>query len=534
MILPAITFLPLLGAVVVLLLKAEERVVRAAALLFALATFLLSLVLPFGFVPGDGYQFTFGQDLEWLPFLGAKFSMAVDGISLYLVMLTTFITPIAILGAWNYIKDRQREFYIAMLIMETGMIGVFTSTDLFLFYVFFEAGLIPMYLIIGIWGGRERRYATFKFVLYTLAGSLLMFVAILYLYFQMEGAGLTPTFSIPTLTTRLTEGGPGGGPLLSATEQWWLFAAFALAFAIKVPVFPLHTWLPNAHVEAPTPGSVLLAAVLLKMGGYGFLRLAIPFFPDAAIAFAPLIIVLAIVSIIYGALRALAQDDMKKLIAYSSVSHLGFCMLGFFVFTVEGMTGGLYQMVNHGITSGALFLLAGIFYERRHTRLIHRYGGIASRVPVLTTIFVLITLGAIGLPLTNGFVGEFLVLVGSFKAHWVYGLLAGTGIILGAIYMLYLVLRVFFGPLEHKENESLPDASPREKLVLIPLVAMVFVMGIFPTFFTSAMEPDVRKILTKVNAEVEPAGPDRGSRMAVDPAPRPAGAAAAGAQLMQE
>lgn len=491
MLLTAITFLPLIGALPLLVVRDREaKEVKVWAFIVAFVTFLVSLPLWFNFDPnGPLYQFV--EKHEWINIRGLKvdFNLGVDGISALLILLTTFITPIALLGSWNYIQKRQKEFYIAMLALETAMIGVFAATDLFLFYVFFEASLIPMYLIIGIWGGENKLYATTKFVIYTVFGSLLMFVAILFVYFKTGGA----SFAITELTEQLAKLRETGA--LTRAQEFWCFWAFALAFAIKVPLFPLHTWLPDAHVEAPTPGSVILAAVLLKMGGYGFVRLIIPFFPVASAKYATFFLLLCVIGIIYGSLMAFAQRDIKKLIAYSSVAHLGTCMLGIFSFQVVGVQGGVLQMINHGISTGALFILVGMLYERAHTRTIEFFGGLGKSVPVYTVCFVIITLSSIGLPLTNGFVGEFTCILGAFQRNPWWAVFAGLGVILGAVYMLYLVLRVFFGPLMRESNRTMPDLNGRELAVLLPLIVMVFVLGVAPTPFFKRMDPAVNEML---------------------------------------
>ncbi|GMV81631.1 MAG: NADH:ubiquinone oxidoreductase subunit M [Planctomycetota bacterium] len=491
MLLTALILLPLLGAIPLLIVRDNNaREIKVWAIMISVLTFLISLPLYFNYDP-DGELFQFVELYRWFSLQGlrARFSLGVDGISALLIVLTTFIMPIALLGSWNYIKDRQKEFYLCMLVLETAMIGVFAAQDLFLFFVFFEASLIPMYLLIGIWGGDNCIYATTKFVLYTVFGSLLMFVAILFVYHESGAAH----FGIMHLTEQLAQLRETGE--LSRAEEFWCFWAFALAFAIKLPLWPLHTWLPDAHVEAPTPGSVVLAAVLLKMGGYGFLRLVVPFFPMASEAYAPLLMVLCIVGIIYGSLMAFTQKDMKKLIAYSSVAHLGTCMLGIFSFTVVGVQGGAYQMLNHGISTGALFLLVGMLYERTHTRMIDYYGGIAKIVPVFTVCFVLVTLSSIGLPLTNGFVGEFTCLMGAFQRNPWFGVFGGLGVVLGAVYMLYLVKRVFFGKVIRQSNEHLADIGGREMALILPLLAMIFVMGIAPNPFFRRMQPAVEEYL---------------------------------------
>src|SRR5262249_53829812 len=366
--------------------------------------------------------------------------VGIDGISLFLVLLTTFLTPLAILSSWNSIDHRVKEYFVFMLVLETGMLGVFVALDLFLFYVFWEAMLVPMYFLIGVWGGQKRIYAAIKFFLYTMAGSVLMLVAIITLYFLNGGV----SFDFPTILSGLQS----GRVALNASQQYWLFLAFFIAFAIKVPLFPFHTWLPDAHVEAPTAGSVILAGVLLKMGTYGIVRFCLPLFPEAALEMAPLISMLAIVGIIYGALVAMVQPDLKKLVAYSSVSHLGFVVLGIFAFNAQGMEGAIYQMLNHGISTGALFLLVGMIYDRRHTRLIEDFGGLATPLPLFSTFFMIVTLSSIGLPLLNGFVGEFLILLGAFTANVLRGVLAATGIIVSSVYMLWMYQRVVFGDMK--------------------------------------------------------------------------------------
>ncbi|RJP81747.1 MAG: NADH-quinone oxidoreductase subunit M [Candidatus Zixiibacteriota bacterium] len=481
-----IIFLPLIGAGIILLLpKDNPRLIRTVALAAALADFLLCLPLYAGFDATTAAP-QFEQRFAWIASLGASYHVGIDGISFWLVLLTTFLGPLCLLGSWG-IQKRVKEYHFSFLFLQTGMLGVFCSLDLVLFYVFWEVMLVPMYLLIGVWGGSNRIYAAVKFFLYTMVGSLLMLVAIIWIYLHSAdpATGLR-TFDLLAIYQ-------SAKPAFQA--QMWLFAAFALAFAIKVPMFPFHTWLPDAHVEAPTAGSVILAGVLLKMGTYGFLRFAMPLFPDAAQAFVPVISVLAIIGIIYGALVSMVQPDMKKLVAYSSVSHLGFVMLGLFALNAQGVSGGIYQMLNHGVSTGALFFLVGVIYDRRHTRRIADFGGLAKVMPIYTTVFLIVALSSLGLPGLNGFVGEFLILLGAWRANPVYAIFAATGVILAAVYLLWMISRVFYGKVDKEENEKLPDLTLREKLTLYPLVVMIFVMGIFPQFFLSKMETSVRVFL---------------------------------------
>jgi NADH-quinone oxidoreductase subunit M len=426
------------------------------------------------------------QRVPWIPSLGVDYFLGVDGISIYLVLLASLLGPLVVLSAWRAVGEKVREFHFLLLLLQTGILGAFLSLDLFLFYIFWELMLIPMYLLIGVWGGPRRVYAAIKFVLYTIAGSLLMLVAIVYLYLTYHAQTGTYTFDLLQLY----------GTELTGTQQGLLFAAFALAFSIKVPVFPLHTWLPDAHVEAPTAGSVILAGVLLKLGTYGFLRFALPLFPGAARAAQPLFLVLAVIGIVYGALVAMVQTDIKKLVAYSSVSHLGYCLLGLFAFNVSGFSGSLFQMINHGLSTGALFLLVGMVYERRHTREIADFGGLTQAVPWFATAFVVVTLSSIGLPGLNGFVGEFLVLVGAFGANRLAAAGATTGVVLGAVYLLWLVRRFLFGPLVHEENRKMPDLNPREITILLPIVLLIVYLGVHPGPFLRRMEPSLRTALS--------------------------------------
>jgi len=491
MLLTAIIFLPTLGAVALFLLdRRDEGRLRQVALAVAVTTFLVSCLLWIIFDRvKPGMQFV--EQRAWIPVSGISYHLGVDGISLLLVLLTTFLTPLCLLSAWSQITARVKEFLISMLLLETGMVGVFCALDLFLFFVFWEAMLVPMYFIIGVWGGPRRVYAAVKFILYTMAGSALMLLAILALYyFQGQKTGVY-TFDYPTIVAMGLE--PG--------RQGWLFLAFALAFAIKVPMFPFHTWLPDAHVEAPTAGSVILAGVLLKMGTYGFLRFCLPLFPDASVAFAPLIFVLAIIGILYGAWVSTVQPDMKKLVAYSSVSHLGFVMLGLFAFNAQGIEGGILQMVNHGLSTGALFLLVGMIYERRHSRLIADFGGIWAVAPVFSAIFLLVTLSSIGLPGLNGFVGEFLILVGAFQVSRPFAALATAGIIFAAVYMLWMYQRVVFGEVRHEEVRRLTDLSLREVVTLVPILILVVWIGVYPKPFTAVTETAVAELITVVKAK---------------------------------
>jgi NADH-quinone oxidoreductase subunit M len=482
-------FLPVVGAVAIALTRrGSETLQKVLGLAFSTAGFALSLLLVRGFQDVATMQFV--ERAPWIPTWGISYHVGVDGLSLWLVILTTFLTPLALLGSWSSIENRVREFVVFMLLLEAGMVGVFVALDLFLFYVFWEAMLIPMYFLIGIWGHERRIYAAVKFFLYTFGGSVLMLVAFLVLY-KTAGVG---SFDLAALVAVPVD------PAL----QVWLFLACAVAFAIKVPMFPFHTWLPDAHVEAPTAGSVILAGVLLKMGGYGFLRIAFPLFPEAALRFAPLIGVLAVVGIIYGALVAMVQPDLKKLVAYSSVAHLGFVMLGIAAFTTTGLVGSVYQMLNHGISTGALFFLVGMLYDRRHTRLISDFGGLKAVVPWYFAMFLMISLSSIAVPGFNGFVGEFLILVGSWRFSPAMVVIASLGVILAAGYILWMVKRVFYGEVTNPKNEKLPDLSLREATILVPLVALAVFMGVASPLFTKRIEPAADALVLHVQERTRP------------------------------
>jgi NADH-quinone oxidoreductase subunit M len=483
------TFLPVLGVLLLLFIPKDSKgMLRNVAFATTVLTFLVSLPIMFGFQSNAEFQFV--EDVPWIaagPFV-MRYFIGIDGISLWLVILTTFIMPLAVLSTYTAVEEKVKEYMILLLLLETGMLGAFISLDLFLFYIFWEVMLIPMYFMIGIWGGKNRIYAAVKFFIYTMVGSLLMLVALIYLYFKGLEAGFTNFSLLQFFNLQL--------PLAT---QVWLFLAFAVAFAIKVPMFPLHTWLPDAHTEAPTAGSVILAAIMLKMGTYGYVRFAIPLFPEAAHKFAPFIATLAVIGIIYAALVAMVQEDVKKLVAYSSVAHLGFVMLGIFAFNVEGITGGMLQMINHGISTGALFLIVGFIYERRHTRLITDFGGLSKQMPVFATIFMIVTFSSIGLPGTNGFVGEFLILIGAFEGalRW-WTIIATSGVILSAVYMLWMFQRVMFGELDNPKNQKLTDLNAREIGIMLPLIVMIFVLGIYPKPFIDKMDPAIKKLVSQV------------------------------------
>jgi len=502
-ILNIVTYIPLLGAVVLLFLpKQSGAAIRYTATFFAVVDFIASLYLWFNFNPhGTGAQlFQFRETYSWIPSLGVQYDFGIDGISLLLILLTTFMGIIALVSSYTAIDHRQKEYYILLLLLQTGMIGTFCALDFFLFYVFWEIMLVPMYFIIGIWGGPRKLYAAIKFFLYTLTGSVVMLLSILALYFfndggipflNIKGLGNAATFSVLQYHNI--------GHLIPPTLQFWIFIGFFLGFAIKVPMFPFHTWLPDAHVEAPTAGSIILAAVLLKMGTYGFVRFALPILPDATKQLIIPIVVLSIIGIIYGALVSLVQKDMKKLVAYSSVSHLGFVMLGMFALNPMGLKGSVLQMINHGISTGALFLLVGIIYERRHTRMIAEYGGLAKQMPVYATLFLIAALSSMGLPALNGFIGEFTILLGAANRSIVWASFAAVGIVLGAAYLLWLYQRVFWGPLDNPANKTLLDVNRREIGLLLALVVIMVWMGIKPAVFFDMIEEPVNYIVRKVD-----------------------------------
>jgi len=490
-ILTVVTFIPLVGAILLLVFPRRDREIRGFALLVSIVDFVVSLHLPWHFQGGEG-GFQFELNVPWISSPNIHYHLGVDGISMWLVLLTTFLTPLCVLISWKSVHDRVKEFFILLLILETALIGVFVALDLFLFYFFWEGTLIPMALLIGMYGHERRIYAAVKFFLYTMIASVFMLGAIIWLYAN------TGSFDFTTIQTALRDGhitGIGGASI-------WLFLGFFIAFAVKVPLFPLHTWLPDAHVEAPTAGSVLLAGVLLKMGTYGLLRFNVGLFPEEARRNAPWIIALAIIGIIYGALVAMIQPNLKKLVAYSSISHLGFVVLGIFSFTQIGVDGAVYQMLNHGVSTGALFMLVGIIYERRHTFEIREFGGLSTPMPVYATFFMFIMLSSVGLPLLNGFVGEFLVLSGAFQAKALYGILAATGVIWSACYLLWMYQRVFFGEIKHDVNRSLPDLTRREKAALWPTAVAALAMGVIPLLWLNPIEPAVRQVLAPFSQAV--------------------------------
>jgi NADH-quinone oxidoreductase subunit M len=489
-----VTFLPALGALLLYFLpfyKGDSEGAQQRARLFAFAvtavTFFLSLSFYLRFDPNGGMQFI--EKVSWIPTYGIEYSVGIDGISLWLVLLTTFLMPLVVIASAS-VHNKVRGYLAHMLLLETAMLGTLVALDVFLFYVFWELMLAPMYFIIGIWGGKRKIYAALKFVIYTVVGSLLMLLAIFYLVRAHATQFGFLTYDLNTLVHHVK---------LSFVEEFWLFAAFAVAFGIKVPIFPFHTWLPDAHVEAPTGGSVVLAGVLLKMGLYGFIRFAYPLFPRAAEYFGPFLATLAVIGIIYGALVAWAQTDIKKLIAYSSVSHLGYCVLGMVAFNQTGLAGSIYQMLNHGISTPALFLLVGVLYDRTHTRNIADYGGLSSKVPVFAFLFLVFTLSSIALPLTNGFIGEFMILLGSFETFPIHVCIAVLGVILGAVYMLTVYKATMFGEIDEAKNGDLQDVTKREIITFAPLFVLVFVMGIYPSIFLKPMEPAVNDYIKSVN-----------------------------------
>ncbi|WP_434723255.1 NADH-quinone oxidoreductase subunit M [Mesorhizobium sp. RIZ17] len=490
-ILSLVTFLPLVGVLLILFIRDDSenarRNIRAIAFITTAFTFVVSLFIWTGFDNSQaGFQFV--EKHAWLD-SGISYHLGVDGISMLFVILTTFLMPFCILASWEAIEKRVKAYMIAFLILETLMIGVFCALDIVLFYVFFEAGLIPMFIIIGVWGGKRRVYASFKFFLYTLAGSVLMLLAIMAMFFQ------SGTTDIPTLLTHH----------FPANMQTWLWLAFFASFAVKMPMWPVHTWLPDAHVEAPTAGSVILAAILLKMGGYGFLRFSLPMFPEASAMFAPLVFTLSVVAIIYTSLVALMQEDMKKLIAYSSVAHMGFVTMGIFAMNQEGVQGAIFQMLSHGLVSGALFLCVGVIYDRMHTREIDAYGGLVNNMPKYATVFMIFTMANVGLPGTSGFIGEFLTMLGVFKVNTWVAFFAATGVILSAAYALWLYRRVIFGALTKDSLKNLLDLSPREKAIIYPLVVLVIFFGVYPAPVFDATAQSVKTLVTNVTASINSA-----------------------------
>ncbi len=495
-----ICYLPLAGALIIIFFINQEntKAIKTVATVVAGLDFLASIPLWFLYNPA-GEEFQFKIVADWIPSVGVKYHFGVDGFSILLILLTTLLGMISIYSSYTAINHRQKEYYVFLLLLQVGMLGVFMSLDFILFYVFWEVMLVPMYFLIGVWGGPRKLYAAIKFFLYTLFGSVLMLVGILALYFYnadglaaigLPGLGNPASFDITQLYAI--------APQIPTSLQFWVFLAFFVGFAIKVPMFPFHTWLPDAHVEAPTAGSVILAGVLLKMGTYGFVRFSLPLLPDATLAAVKWIAVLAIIAIVYGALVAMAQKDMKKLVAYSSVSHMGFVMLGLFALNEAGLRGAILQMVNHGVSTGALFLLVGLIYERRHNRMIAEYGGLAKVMPLYAMFFMIITMSSIGLPTLNGFIGEFMILIGAFNANWVWALFAASGIVLGAAYMLWMYQRVFFGEVTNEKNKGLTDLNMRERWTIIPLIIMAFWIGLYPKPFFRMMEPTVNRVLARV------------------------------------
>ena len=491
-ILTVVTFIPLVGAILLLFFPRRDREIRGFALLVSIVDFIVSLHLPWHFGSGQGGGFQFELNVPWISSPNIHYHLGVDGISMWLVLLTTFLTPLCVLISWKSVHGRVKEFFILLLVLETALIGVFVALDLFLFYFFWEGTLIPMALLIGMYGHERRIYAAVKFFLYTMIASVFMLGAIIWLYAN------TGSFDFTAIQTALRGGQIAG----IGRASIWLFLGFFIAFAVKVPLFPLHTWLPDAHVEAPTAGSVLLAGVLLKMGTYGLLRFNVGLFPEEARRNAPWIIALAIIGIIYGALVAMIQPNLKKLVAYSSISHLGFVVLGIFSFTQMGVDGAVYQMLAHGVSTGALFMLVGIIYERRHTFEIREFGGLSTPMPVYATFFMFIMLSSVGLPMLNGFVGEFLVLSGAFQAKALYGILAATGVIWSACYLLWMYQRVFFGEIKHDVNRSLPDLTGREKAALWPTAVAALAMGVIPLLWLNPIEPAVRQVLAPFSQAV--------------------------------
>jgi NADH-quinone oxidoreductase subunit M len=487
--LSVLVFLPLAGAAALLLLRGSDHVwIRRLALTVSLAELALSVQLLPAFDSSiPGYQLQ--EFHNWISLPPIHYHLGVDGISLFLVLLTTILTPVSILASWNSIDQRVKGFFVCLLALEAGVIGVFLSLDLFLFFLFWEVMLIPMYFLIGIWGHERRIYAAVKFVLYTMFGSILMLVGILWLF------NTTGSFDLPVIQSLLQS----GRVVFSSRVEMLLFGSFFIAFAIKVPLFPLHTWLPDAHTEAPTAGSIMLAGVLLKMGTYGMLRFCLPLFPATAQRFAPEIAVLAIIGILYGALVALVQTDLKRLIAYSSVAHLGFVVLGLFAMTTISVQGALYQMLNHGISTGALFLLVGMLYDRRHTHEIAEFGGLATPMPVLAAFFLFVSLSSLGLPMLNGFVGEFLILIGTFQVHARWAIFATIGVIFSALYLLWVYQRTFFGDITHEKNRTLPDASARERTVLWVMAAIILFTGVASPMITGRTESSVRQSLEEMH-----------------------------------
>ena len=486
-----ILFTPLVGALVILLVnKQNVSAIRWIANAFAVIGFLISVPLWYWYNP-DGAQYQFIERAPWIPSIGADYFLGIDGLSTLLILLTTMMGAIAVLSSWEAITERVKEYYIFLLVLQTGMLGAFMSLDMLLFFLFWEVMLVPMYFLIGIWGSANRLYSAIKFFLYTLVGSVIMLLGILALYFHNHTATGVYSFDV-TMFHRLS---------VPFDLQWWIFLAFFLGFAVKVPMFPFHTWLPDAHTDAPTAGSVILAAVMLKMGTYGFLRFSLPILPEASRHFVPMMVLLSIIGIVYGALVALAQKDWKRLVAYSSVSHMAMVMLGMFALNPVGITGSIIQQLNHGISTGALFLLVGVVYERRHTREISEYGGLSKVMPVYAAIFLIMTMSSIGLPTLNGFIGEILILQGVFVANKMWAVFAASGVVLGAAYMLYLYQRTMFGKVENPKNERLLDITQREFVTFAPLIVLAVWMGIYPAPFLRRLETSVQHIIMRVSPQ---------------------------------